>query len=567
MKNLVLKILMVFSFSITLIHFSSCSETSVILQIGDIVIPKYIVVEGLKSHLNKISSNDKQSKSIQKCNEWLKDFIDKQFIVAAAYENGYLSRNDVLEEASAILKKYYAQPSVGPLYKKLVRDQIKITANMIDEVKQRRNKRQYITYFHFNDSTQINHLLSNKSFSLNSNNIEDFYIKCEKKLGMYRKEGIFIWGLPQFWEYRRVIYFAKPGEVKIHQNESNEIFIFKVNREELIQQNKIEDHVPIELIDKNIRKTLFRNEEQQILNKFFKNVFKIANIQIKQDNLAQIFSIYSNTHIIEHTFIDTTKFQNYLDKEIFKFYLNDSIKKVTIRMMIRFYNQSLIRFYLENEQSIVELCKNFVSNDYAYGQAKKFGLLDTKDYIFDKEHIINLVASQKYVEDQIINIKEAVKLKYEEKKNYFVASDWCTVDILYFVDRESSIRAFINLKNGKDISQFKNLVKVDSNIILSFDSEMFDKTIINKCFNSPIGSIHPPINFKENFSVIMIKKSEGGKRYIEFEKVKLKIKNMVLEGKKNELISQLKGKYKIHNLIDDIMMNEIINEILINKGR
>ena len=532
---------------IVILLLFSCNNDNlrnqIVLKIADLEITKYEFEKSRKNAFTDNKNDIGEKIKLNKQSEWKKQYLAKYTIIAHAYKLGYDTISEIQKQVE-FMSNFMIVQQYGYLWKATV-------SPIVDEFKQvtkvKEQKRKKLFYFDYIICNEINDLLEATNGDTIIENLNE-YNKLKNKCHLYESlhSGYISqkWPFISFWKYREYLYKMNNGEVsELMKIDDSYVYVYLDYTED------------IEITDNeksNLQTELQLGIEQEIDDKKTVEITEYCKPSFNNKNIEELT-----------TFLEKDKFENYLKNPVLlEYYISDTLKKLDFLSLLEYNSYLPVKNVVNTNAKLLELINQYYYDDYLKWEAKKIGIFNSDTFLLDRKMFKNGIIYDKYIEDCIINkiqVDSSEILQYYSinKSNYTIPK-YIFVNMFTFNNEQAALNNIhkiseyiINNQSDSifDFTVFNGLCDYKNNLKIDIEENNFSNDFINRLINQQVSKLTDQPLIYQNKAVLIYKiKTEGQcvkKLELVYDEIKQKIDQEKIELKTQELLSELKQKYKI----------------------
>ena len=508
----------------------------IVLKIGNVEITKY-EFERNKSKYVTPQTNYKS---------WLSDFIDNTYILTDAYEKKFDTIQILQKKLNYAALKMMGQVN-GYLWNKVEEPKLKISKDELQTAYEKRNKVYFIEYIRFSSKNEMDSIIKNNADIENEINFNLLVTEIkQKKIAEYNSNQ-YLWPFDNLNLLKNQIYNLKQGQIKTEKT-SEGIYIIHLLKKENITQPPFDKEIEnIEPILKQIKTIQIAENKQNEI--FEKTKIKINN-QIENKLLNE-----TNKQNISN---DNIKFMN---EPLMEYYLNNEKIIFTVNDYYDYRINDQFLGIINNKQSLTNALQDYVIEKYLFLEAEKLRITQQKNYLLDRKNYLNTLLKMHYENEEFykpIKVTDSELIKYYTQNSaQYVESKISYVSVFIFKNLSTASESwgYIKSKIAKgdfrgftDTTKLKGLISYKPNIKIDRSNTDYPTEIINSFLNRPEKTVTEPLVYGDK-SIIFYKVKEDGKSIEPFYIIKEYLKEQVMMNKYQQnrqiRLNELKDKYKI----------------------
>ncbi len=527
---------------ICVILFYSCAseyDKTIAVQIGNLKVTNYEFQRELKKAFPK--TEKRNDKALLK---WKKEYLDKCYVLADAYEKQYDTIQDIKTELHYVSQLMMVQ-QYGYLWNKTVTPVVDAFMATTEEKKQKRSKVYCFDYIVCDNMDAFLKEFNNDSLLNDSKEYNQLKGKCNQYHFLNTGSVSLKWPFISFWEHRDYMSNLKEGEVsKLIHNNSNKSYFFYLDHIETIEPTEKDLH--------NMQMELKIGKEE--------DVDKEKTIEMIDKGQPHIFEASLDT-IMEFLNQGNSLRQFNQDIPLIKYKLNDSVKTISSKTFTDYYYSLPMRNKLSDRETLIWYVNQIYYDDYLSAEAEKLGLFRDEGFLLDQKIFLNRLYYNEYLHKEImagISIDSADVVKYYEDHIVEYTNPKAVKAHLYYFD---SVEMAINNSNTL-IELLKNQQidkTIDSSLVIGLKKASLNKefSLENKTSTSEEmmtellaltpGQLSSTPLFMENKFVMLYKVEEIGKSIIDLSKVYSVIERKLVQHKTKKAlqdrVAMLQNKY------------------------
>ena len=537
-----------------IILFICIQSVCISAEITDTTIIKVSDIEISEYEFEKNLSRDYPDTVATK--EWITNFIDRAYLLAEAYHLEYNTHPEVMQTVNQA-EMYMVTQSHGLLADDIVKD-IVIDESMLHEVYERNILHYHIEYLKFLNERDMIKALGNRKV-IDINTFQNIASQCDDINEIEYKTMTVKWPMQEPLYEREYIYAMK--ENQISEPIALHIGIFIVHLIKIENLHMGENHPSYDTVKPNLLKIAEIAEQDRSTMQYDMSIFEKAQICINYDIADEIVARFPETDLLFH--INESNYDDIIDTEIISYIFNNQRKQANVGEFIKFYNGIAMQQQINSRKNVYMYLREFVFERYAYADAVKRGLTQTKKFILDKRNLTNKVIYDVFIKNElgkkIIVSADELKTVYDNRTSSFSSPTHVTVST-YIFDNDLDAQSVYHFIDGSypEIKIPDEITEKIENAYtgkheIPFNSQEFSQEIITTIFALQKDKKTFPIEYNGKFYIFK-KLSERGTRLKPFEEVHDELEQTLreekLEAMKQELLIELKKKYSIENNID-----------------
>ena len=539
--------LMIIGFSLCISMNLTAGNRDTALVIADVSIPASHF-----EHWLSVMVNQEHAASAADVSTLIETYRDRLYYFADAVDHG-IDRNPAIDDEVNCVAKTIMTQRNGPLHTATVLSKIEITDTLIDDAYDHQDYLFEVEYWHFPlgfpasaDTTELSGLFSAT-------------VPSDYKLvdAAYSK-AVRAWPYLGLYSFRESIYSASPGDCMLFHDESGDyvVHILKRNVNQPRSRTELAEYL----------RSLLQLVQQDYFEKAYEaRILRDSGFRIDPDILDLFASRLAFSDTLHH--IELTGLDDIASHILCSYTRNDTIRPVTVRDFILFYNNMVIRKAITSEDDLAGYIKECVFEDLAYTHAMALGLTDTDSFLAERESYYHRVVNNyydQYLLSQINPTKDEIRQEYTAHLPEFTEATACKASIIRFDNPNSAMRAALTTHpetaDPATYTALPGCIGVQRDVELTQENCPFAGENIRGLFSRPGQKTLQP--FVENdITYLIVKHSESGTYIIPLDDVRDQIvqalKQQKLEKLKAEMLPELRKKY---TLIDNIDYNKYLSD-------
>lgn len=219
---------------------------------------------------------------------------------------------------------------------------------------------------------------------------------------------------------------------------------------------------------------------------------------------------------------------------------------------------SLKNSFIDNENGTLDNGDgNKINEEKLNAALKSYFYVDIEDYIQKQRDILKI---NKLVEDVTKDVsvtdEEAQKYYDEKKENDYRRGPGAVLSHILVGSEEEALKVKERIKNGEKYEDLASELNKDSTSktggslgFIEYDSKNYDVDFLKGARNLKEGEISDPVKTQFGYHIIRAQNVKNEAEYIDFNTVKDKIKETILNDKKREVVTDFSEKlYKDNKL-------------------
>ncbi len=531
MKNLYLVSILLF--------FWGCNQESVnnkiILKFDNLEVSDY----EYKKNIDGIISQSQESINKKDVLRYLNGY----YFVSDAIGKGYDTISDIKKQVFYTSQLMMVQ-KYGYLWKETASINIDKFKKLNNQKIEKRKKIYYFDYILVTDYAKF------KSFFNTNDSIikkEDYSIlkkSCNKYDFLETGYSSQQWPFLAFNGYMDYIFNMKVGDISKILKIENFYYILYLEHIETIDIDETEK--------KKLETELQLYKEVEIDKKKENEIKQKGDLKIYEDNIDS-FLIY---------LIDSSFYEIDNQKIIMEYSINGVFRKINFKDFKEYLTFTPFNAKIDSRDKIREFISQFYWDDFLSEEAKTLGLYSANQFLLDQRNYRNKLLIQKYLEREVwqkicVDSNEVISY-FSNNPSSFTKPKSFTGDIYLFAnysDALGCVPLFEKLSNTDNVNllpektAIPNLLDIIQNYSIDNVKSWLPTELLKEIYKTPINGVcYKPIPLKGKYGIFFKKENVGDvKESISesFEKIYLKLKYEKSIMKEEELLNELKQKYKI----------------------
>lgn len=551
----------------------------IVLTVGPVHITEYEVRKNYVRFQQEYKSSHGHLPGKDPVDDWVREFGDRTYILADAWDKGYFEKREVNHATESMARLIIGQPG-GLLEKKLVAPQEVVTEAEWQRAVDRSRKQLYIEYLKFSNYDQALDAMG----GMQPENLAVFRKAVDKlsnDSSIVHRLDTFSWPAAQLGIHEDYITELEKGALTSVLALHDVYYVMYVQNTGMgampdIQRRNI------------IKRLLIVRRKEKAKQEYYRVVKKEAAIVINPDVLQALKKKLAQYGTLR-TF-DKNKFSELLPLEAFTYTRNQNKIRVTITEFVDYYNNLPLKKEINSIEMVALYMHAYVLDDFAYNKAEELGIIHDLQFRLDKENYKKTVIGNLYETNELRAAIEVTDLeirdRYEMRKQDFIQAAEAKVSMFVFDTRDHAMagrsvilspragaagrltdprqtwRDSLSLAatiDGIDTTRLIGLLRKNFHHMLPYNEHSIPDTIQKVIFSMPVREMTRPMPFNGQYMVI-VKESESGQRVQLLTEVKDKLQVEIAEEKfkykKQELLEQLKQKYKLEGRVEDVLSSE-----------
>ncbi len=310
-------------------------------------------------------------------------------------------------------------------------------------------------------------------------------------------------------------------------------------------------------------------KKNEIRNEYVSSILQNAELEINHDLLEKVFKrIQEDENYKQNNYeIDKSKFFDILEEFFFEYHSNKVKKKITLDDFIEFYNNVILRYPLQNKETIYSYIQDFLVTEANYKGAVDLGLNKDIKYLADKKNYTNDVVYYYYEQDEFFNkmeiTDELLEATYNKNSDFFLVNEIKT-SLFYFqtIEDANGATSALGELSEKNIPGIVNKLTNEFNLIdykigkliYQENAKSLEDLRIAETLGTMIDNqLSDPVRIGNKF--VLIKKHHYvDSRIRSYDEVKTEVREMVrsekLQEMKEKRLKKIKQTFQLKDNID-----------------
>ena len=323
------------------VAFFGCENTPKSKQfsivIGDVKVSYVEIEKEFVNYCDQFKNTENTPLPKVKAETWLKEYMDKLYLLAEAYNLGY-NNNDEIEKKADLMEKFVISAQYGEYAESFIYNNIKVTEEEIDYAVKKYPNCYEIERFEFRNRNEMKEQLGNDTII---DSVEEFNKVAEdmKRKGYYFTTKV-RYPFAYFPGLQTILDTLKENSISAPFIGHDGAYFYSVY---VIYKKKLEDNCQVNISDYELRESLKseikRYKENSLFYDKLKSFLNNSNYKIYEELTNELFSNYNQcncTNLISNEVIEGIN-----EEVILEFTLNKQLYKVTVSELVFAENNSL----------------------------------------------------------------------------------------------------------------------------------------------------------------------------------------------------------------------------------
>ncbi|MFC1551253.1 peptidyl-prolyl cis-trans isomerase [Candidatus Latescibacterota bacterium] len=488
----------------------------------------------------------------------LNNFIDRAYFLIEASKRGYMENAGINEAVEKAAKMAVVREPDGLLFSEVAYKNIKANDEILKRFYVKYKQLFDVEYLKFSDYTEMATVLGQDSLMTSEKEFYRYVQDSKNNPNISFNTRQLTWPFFDFLNYQDYLFDLKPGQISRPMCNSQGVYIVHV-----LSINEGENY-PFEEKKETISELYEKSVKLKKLFQYERELFTSADAIIFDETIEKI---YSRLNIKEQNFvIEESTYQDILNETAMSFYLDGEQKVIAIGDFIDYYQNQLIRYWINTRIKLANFFKDWVVAECGYREAQKLGITKTKQFLLNKKIYKDEIIYQTFINEDLKNSitvsDNEISDAYHNRIISIEDGTAAEISVFHFDSIAHAFPEYVkfleSLSKGiifeVDVSDStKGLIGKELGVSIKYDNNEYPTRTIQSVFSSEDNSVIRSSE-KNGRTYVIYKHSESGSRIKPLEEVRdeieQKLRQEKLEVMKKELLVELKQKYPIENNID-----------------
>ncbi len=536
---------------ITLLYFGCKPKSSpttnyvsdeIVLKIGKFEVSRYEFEEHRKrGRKQRLKSEDYQ--------QWLKEYIDENYLLTDAYAKEYDTLSDIIKTVDYASASMIGQVD-GYLWQKEEKPKLVFSNRQLRKTYRKRKNTYVLEYVNFPDRETMVEYMGQDTMIASVKEFSRLVKICKTDPSIRSNQADFLYPFYELWPFKDMLYDLKPGNITGPLCSGDKIWIVH------IVDIKPSEKVSFKKVVAQLRSSMELAKTLQIVDNKQKKVFGEAKMVINKEILDDVFPL-----------VDKKPKQQITDplaREILMEYtLENERKKITVGDFLDYCIYDPFVFGMEDEKEIIQQLKDYIIKKYLYLEADSLGVTHDKAFVLDRRRFTNRIVLKRYIDNEFMKKISVTDQEltdfYEQNKENFTEAKTCYISVYAFKDKQTAFSNYSymasqfseggeGIHNTIDTSILKGLVSYHPNEVVERENSTYSDEAIKMIFGSPLNQLSIPLENK-NSVFLFVKKQEDGRIIKSLDSMRDILVGTIKNQKEADLMKQrvreLENKYSL----------------------